>query len=537
MKSLRGQRLHNLITNIKLRNGKPVNVFVVYATIESLGIREVDVKEDYGFNSIEHLARHIYNKLSTSEMMDLKNDRQIMAEETLNDLVYLSSYHTIRKKLFVKDYSTGLIHLLPIFLQILLIIFFGFSLWTYIGFNNLQSTAVVLGVILGLVATGGFVQAIGRQVSFYWYYDDYEMSYKSTFQLLQMGVKTLLLLFTGIAIINFFVHLFPYLFLLIVFIYAFLIGGLLLTLAPLYTIKRRWMISVAVFVGTLTALALKLFTSLSIYGIHWIGIIVVIAIATGYLYVYFKRIIKKSGKSLHGNPKRLISVYRNFNYFTYGILFYVFLFMDRIIAWSTTLDRELPYIIYYDKDYEIGMDLAILAFFLLAGVLEYGIASFSRLLEFYQRTLNYDEVEHFKDKMLKMYYRHLQIFAVSATAISILLYFVITETWGYEAGFDEKISPLSLKVALLGGLGYLFLTLGLLNVLYCYTLNYDRKPLTALAAACIVNLVVGILVSRTIGYEYSVLGMLAGSLVFMILTTKDTLYFFKNIDYHYYASY
>jgi hypothetical protein len=537
MKSSQGQRLHELMTSVKLRNGKPVNVHVVYATIESLGIREVDIKEDYGFNSTMHLARKIFDKLNTPELVHLKNDRQILAEAELNEVVFLSSYHTVRQKLFVKDYSTGLIHLLPIFLQILLIIFFGFSLWTYIGFNNLQSTAVVLGVILGLVATGGFVQAIGRQVSFYWYNDDYEMSYKTTFYLLKMGVKTLLLLFSGIAIINFFIHLFPYVILLIVFIYAFLIGGVLLTLAPLYTIKRRWMISAAVLAGTLTALALKLLTTVSIYSVHWIGISVVIAIATGDLYFYFKKIIHKTGNPAHGNPKRLISIYRNFNYFTYGILFYVFLFMDRILAWSTTLDRNLPYIIYYDKDYELGMDLAILAFFLLAGVLEYSIASFSRFLEFYQRTMNYDKVEQFKDNMLKMYYRHLQIFAVSAVIISILLYFVITETWGYEAGFDEKISPLSLKVALLGGVGYLFLTLGLLNVLYCYTLNYDRKPLIALFMACLVNLVVGVLVSRTIGYEYSVLGMLAGSAAFMILTTKDTLNFFKNIDYHYYASY
>jgi hypothetical protein len=46
-------------------------------------------------------------------------------------------------------------------------------LWTYVGFNEIQSTAVVLGVVVGLVSTGGFVQVIGRQASFYWNYEDY----------------------------------------------------------------------------------------------------------------------------------------------------------------------------------------------------------------------------------------------------------------------------------------------------------------------------------------------------------------------------
>jgi hypothetical protein len=35
-----------------------------------------------------------------------------------------------------------------------------------VGFNEIQSTAVVLGVVVGLVSTGGFVQVIGRQASF-----------------------------------------------------------------------------------------------------------------------------------------------------------------------------------------------------------------------------------------------------------------------------------------------------------------------------------------------------------------------------------
>ena len=106
MKRSQSQKLHELITNVRERNGKPVNVYVVYATIESFGVREVDVKEDYGFNSIEHLSRYIFNKLDIAELADLKNERQKVADAELNDVVYLSSYHIVRKKLFVNAWTS-----------------------------------------------------------------------------------------------------------------------------------------------------------------------------------------------------------------------------------------------------------------------------------------------------------------------------------------------------------------------------------------------------------------------------------------------
>lgn len=52
-----------LIVAVKERNGKPINVNVVAASIESFGIRDVDVKDDYGFDDIFDLSRYIYIKV------------------------------------------------------------------------------------------------------------------------------------------------------------------------------------------------------------------------------------------------------------------------------------------------------------------------------------------------------------------------------------------------------------------------------------------------------------------------------------------
>jgi uncharacterized protein YkuJ len=527
--------LNELISSIKERNGKPVNVRVVSATIESLGIRDVDAQNDYGFESIPHLAIHIFEIVKKEK--ELKNKYQILAENKAYKNISLNAYATLKSKLFIKNYSIGIFHLMPVFFQILSIILSGISLWTFIGFNNLQSTAVVLGVIIGLVTTGGFVQVIGKQVSYYWYNEDYAMTKRTVTKLLFTGIKSLGITFIIIAALNFFIHLYPYRFVIIVFIYSFLIGVLLLVLSPLYTIKQRWMISVSVIFGTLSTLFLFFYTSISIYLVHWIGISLSVISALCYLHFFFKKTMLTK-KALHNaTPKMMLSVYRSFNYFFYGVLVYAFIFTDRILAWSSTLNRDIPYIVYYEKDYEIGMDLAILVFFLLAGVLEYSISSFSRNMDYLQRITKYNKITDFNKKMLRLYYKHLRIFAISAIIIGLLLYGIITKPWGYEAGFHETLAPISIKVCLIGSFGYLFFTLGVLNVLYLYTLNQHKIPLIGILMAFLINIAVGITLSRIISYEYSVIGMLIGSLFFMLYTTRATLLYFKNLDYYFYAAY
>lgn len=531
------QAVQELTETIIARNGKPVNVNVVRATIESLGIREIDVPPSYGIPTMQALAAQIFNQLDAPSYLQAKNKNEILATTNDEKRVLYSAYTSVKLKHFVKDYSTGLFHLLPVFIQIAAIIIFGFSLWAFVGFNELQATSVVLGVIIGLVTTGGFVQAIGKQVSFYWYHHDFIMTRSAIKKLLATAIKTLFGTFLFIGLTNFFLHLYPYQFVLITFMYAFLIGVLLLVLAPLYTIKQRWMISLVVAIGTFLSLGLHYFTSVHVYLVHWLGIAVAIVLSLGYLHIFFKRIITTKQKTANAEPLMMLSAYRNFNYFFYGMFVYIFIFIDRIVAWSSTLGRNIPYIVYYDKDYEIGMDLAILVFFLLAGVLEYSIASFSRWLDIGQRTLAYNQVETFGTKMISMYKRHLLLLLLTSLSIVAILYAVVTQPWGYEAAFNEHITATSIRVMIIGGFGYLFLTVGMLNVLYLYTLNKHKTPVIHMAIACLCNLLVGLLASRIIAYEYAAIGMLFGAFVFMIVTTLRTLNFFKKLGYHYYAAY
>ena len=70
-----------------------------------------------------------------------------------------------------------------------------------------------------------------------------------------------------------------------------------------------------------------------------------------------------------------------------------------------------------------------------------------------------------------------------------------------------------------------------------FTLNQPKTAIKALVIAIVVNLIVGMFMSRVFAYEFSVIGMLVGGLTFFALTLNDCLNYYKNLDYYYYAAY
>ncbi|HRN98700.1 MAG TPA: hypothetical protein PLA69_05225, partial [Flavobacterium sp.] len=329
------ENIKSLIADIRDRIGRPVSNRVVMATIESLGIRNKDTEADFGIPSLYELSDLVYYELTTSpEYAGAKNLKEQEALQKGPRTIQVSDYLWVKTKIFFEYYPKGILHLLPVALQIACIIFFGY--WTFVGFNHVQSTAVVLGVIVGLISTAGFVQVIGRQASFYWNHEDYIMVRETINYLLRIGSNSIFAVLIAIFLCNSFLHLYPFGVLSIAFAYALLIGLLVLVLAPLHTIKQRWVISVAITIATAVAIALKTFTILPIYVTHWVGIAVAILISKGFIELFFRRIIKqKSAKSnLRIRPNVLF--YNNYRYFLYGTMLYVFVFIDRILAWSST---------------------------------------------------------------------------------------------------------------------------------------------------------------------------------------------------------
>ena len=246
----------------------------------------------------------------------------------------------------------------------------------------------------------------------------------------------------------------------------------------------------------------------------------------------------KNKKSISGNKiKAPVLLYHNYQYFFYGIFIYVFIFIDRILAWSSGINGNLPFLVYFEKNYELGMDLAILVFLLLAGVLEYSIASFTKFIDIGQKLTDHKTPEVFNNQLRKMYWQQVLLLFVTSALAFIFIYYIINASWGFEGQFNETLVQLSIKVCVIGGMGYILLAWGMLNSLYLFTLGQAKKPLKAIIYACLLNIFLGFVLSRFFAYEYSVVGMLCGAALFVALTLRANIIYFKNLDYFYYAAY
>src|SRR6476659_4276347 len=205
------RNIRTLLLEIRDKIGKPVSNRVVRAAIESCGIREKDTSIDFGFTSIKNLADYIFKELCfTEEHKGAKNIKERESGSISPRFVQISDYLWVKAKIFAQYYPLGIFHLLPVFIQITSIVIFGYSLWTYIGFNQAQSTAVVLGVIIGLITTGGFVQVIGRQASFYWNHEDYIMTRQTINYLLIIVIFNLLIILSILFVFNSLLYVYPF---------------------------------------------------------------------------------------------------------------------------------------------------------------------------------------------------------------------------------------------------------------------------------------------------------------------------------------
>lgn len=521
------EKVSDLILEIKNLIGMPVGANAVMAVLESMGIREIDVVEDYQQESLATMATLIYNELLKEEYTD-----EEMNPSNLD--VYVSSYEGFNKvKEGTKFYIKGLFSVLPVFLQIFCVVYFGYAIWVNVGFNDLQSTAVVLAVIWALILTGGFIQVIGRVGSYYWSSLQRVKSYIAMNRLFFKAARFVVFVLLFMNIVNFFLHLYPYIMMLIFSIYTFLISILLLSLALMYPIEKRWTILFSISVATSIALYLHFYTNIHVFITHWIGISIVI-LESFLVYKWsFKGVESQKKKDAKKFIRDGVIIYNNNLYFLYGVFLYILIFMDRFLAWSADRDNTvIPYIVYYEKDYEIGMDLSIIIFFLVAGVLEYSMHVFSKQLSVVLQKLDFYSLAVFKREFAYLYLRNLLVFLVTSLAAFLLVYSFMYYDWGYKSAFGESFPEISNKVLMYGSVGYFCLSWAMLNVLYMFRLNQPKNAVKIIILAVIIDFVVGALCSRMISYEYSVYGMLAGMLFFLLGSLYYNYKIFSRIDYY-----
>jgi len=531
--SLIEQAKSELVDVITETVGIPMDTRAVAATLESLGLRDVDAQTDFGAENLFALAEDIYGRAR----------QRVIAQSGLP-----SASEGVRRKgllrrigRFFKFYLKGSLFAAPITAQIIVLFVLGSSLWAWLSFSERQATVIAVGTILSYIVTGGFSQAISRRGIFYWKQKNYLLARRISQDFLQAGIILTLAVAILMYIANIILPFFEQDMILICIMYFVLLSGLWLNLSTLYMLEQYLAVLLTTVIGGVLVWVIVTYVGWGIYIAHAVGIFVsdVIAFLWGY-QVLARRVRGVTGaQRLAKLPRHSIIVWAAGPYFVYGVLYFGFLFLDRVVGWSAPYSpggEPSPYLLWFRTAYEVGIDLALISFILTIAMLEYTINEFSTMIIPTQESVDANDVPRHNRSFKAFYVRQLILLVVVAL-ISVAVCTIIVD-WlrtlpGATMG-DDVVTPF---VCRWGMVSYAFLSLGLLNAVFFLSLSRPYFVLRAVGIGFVANLVIGFVLSRIVAYYYSVIGLVAGTFVFGTLSTWYAWRVMNELDYYYYSSY
>ncbi len=525
------KRLEELAEGVWERIGFPVDRWAVAAALESIGWRDLDAQQKFGYEDTFALADDVYLVCKEVYEEEAKRTRP----RTVGVLWHLRLWNTLR------SYGRGLLFVVPVAGQIVAIVVLGYSLWAWMDFTEAQATVVALGTLLSFIITGGFIQCIGREGHRYLSEDNAALARRACLRWVRLGMVVVLAVAFALLALDILFPFYPLRLMLISQMYFVLLSTLWLTLSILYVLEHHLAIILFTLAGIAPVYGVMENTDWSIYAAHGLGLLCSIGLCAAYGGFWMHRRARKTeGKEVEADlPPLAVQFHDNLPYFMYGVLYFAFLFVDRIIAWSVATDEPPPYIIWFRTSYELGVDWALLSMLLTLAVLQHTMQRFSVWSAPKQRAPA-SPLRAAVQQFRTFYYRQLAILLVIG-GISILGAYVGTLQLG-QSGFVPVISDVvndaaTRTVYWWAALSYLAAAVGLHSVLFFFVLGQPRLALRSLGPALAVNIVVGFIASRWFSYEYAVIGLMAGSLVFAVLSIRYARRIMQRFDYYYYSAY
>ncbi len=414
---------------------------------------------------------------------------------------------------------------LPMLLCALSLMTVGVSLWG----GDLQpdlASAVAIATVGSLVVTGGFVQAMSRRGLFYIGARDFNMAAAVSRVWAQAGAAAILSLALGGLIANQLFAWMPAALAGVTAAFFVLLGMLWLACGGLYLVNRATWIGGVTVVGIVVVAALHRGLGWALPTSQLCGLAAATAIAIAGTLSWFRARVTALPSAELISPAH--EFYQAGYYLLYGALYYLFLFVDRLNAWTAhTNASALPW--QFRGDYETALDLAMAAFVLQTGWVHASLAAFHRAVELEQRALPAGQYGRFNAAMREFYLWRLAYVAAFGFASSGLVYFLISR---YHLLPFANMTPV-LVIALAA---YPIVVAGLWNTSLLFTLGQPQPVVGAVSMGALVSLVCGYLLSRTGSYDAAAVGFLAGAFTFAALSCLPVLKAFHKLDSHYYSS-
>lgn len=517
--------LADLYSEITHEKGKPLDIWEMTALLEIYGIRDIDAVNEHGFENVfemgEYMLTYIANK--TYPQKSLVNWEKIPPF----------------KKRVVLNYIRGLAFAMPMFVQIFFTLTIGYALWSGVDMDQGKATAIALGTFLALIVTGASAQAIGRKGLFYLKQDEFILAANVTKALIKVGLLMILAVGVVALLFQLFFQILPLYYFYILIVFYFLLSFLFLNISIYYMFEEYAKILGFFLLAIILTYIAHSIMEVRLPEAQFIAL-VIINILLFILVVLKIRRLKEKNTISEGEeiPRASMLFYSLITFYLYGFFYFVFLITDRIIAWSTYVPAK-PYFIWFNVPYELGLDWALIVLILMMGFTEISIYEFLYRINDLVVKYKYKDYKEFNREIRNFFTKFNIVYLIFAIVIILLTYY--TTYWLYHfwhirylSNFFNGYTPYVFWVS---AISYTFMVNGLMNVLFIFSFSRQNFSINAIAIAVVLNIFIGLILSRMLGLEYAVLGLLIGSLVFWVISFNYTVKMLRKMEYYYYSAF
>jgi len=499
--------LQDLIGAVRRSAPDLVDEWEATALIESFGWTDERICHTFGLSDTRAMGRHVFEQLV---------DRGAAPIEAVGEDTAAWRWPTV-----AGAYSRTLVFALP------WLVMFGIEAVWPDAFETQPEMAgpISVAVMLSLISTGGYVQAVARKGSFYLGMNQLVLARHVGLLLCRGGLITTGLLATGGLLAGQYFDIFGSTAArLIATFYFVMLSGLWLACAMVSLVSPRWRVPVIYLGAGAVFLLVRAYLGASTLEAHTLALITAVALSLVLTVEAFHgsqhRDTRTERVILPRTPVLLDSV---LPHFIYGVAYFTFLFADRLSAGSALpATSGLPFGI--APDYKRGIDLAFLVFLIVAGAVECCNLVTMRAWR--------SEAQHavvgagaFGHSLSRR--RTISLWVVVA------MFSACAVTAGAVASRVSFLSPAANATFMAGCLGYGLFAIGLLDALLLLSVNRPVAVLSALLPALMVNLIGGYVFSHIAGAQFAVAGLVCGAAVFVVLARRGVTGALRRPDFAY----
>lgn len=529
--------LDELTDQVTLQTGRLEGPAEAVAVLESIGITD-EIARDLGWVDVFQLGNEVFEHQYT-DLGARQRQQEVEAQIREDELEKRrpSNLSAFIPRFFLKGFTFGA----PMAIMVFAVLILLYSLWAYFFFDIPRGSAIGVAIVASYLVTAGFMQAIGRRGLMYLRQDLHLLSLKISMALALAGVIAVLV---SAVLLWIFLELFPVVApteIPVAIAYYVAFSLMWLGLSVVYMLEQEIWFSLAVTLGIAVVYFLREYLRTPIVAAHLAGILTValVGLIVGTVIVALREVRARETRreELAGRlPRFSVIVYSVAPYFVFGVVYFAFLFTDRVMAWTGRADFR-QYFVWFQSNYEIGLNWALLGLLLSFGILEFTVYRLGEIIPYLAQLHTVRDVSSFTRSLTSFYRRAVVAYVVSAVVGAVLAYVLVRLLIPRVPLIASLIDGIAVFVFVIAAIAYLLIVWSLLNNVFLFSFSRPELALRAVLPALLVNLIVGFLASRLIFYWAAVFGLLAGGIVYWAVSSYYAIRMLRNMDYYAYAAF